>query len=66
MTVKMAIFTGDIYHILENLRKDCPIELVPDPPARLSEEERLFSKQKLQKLKMFARLEKVSLPMRHY
>ena len=42
------------------------IELVPDPPARLSEEERLFSKQKLQKLKMFARLEKVSLPMRHY
>ena len=38
----------------------------PDPPARLSEEERLFSKQKLQKLKMFARLEKVSLPMRHY
>ena len=25
MTVKMAIFTGDIYHILENLRKDCPI-----------------------------------------
>ena len=22
MTVKMAIFTGDIYHILENLRKD--------------------------------------------
>ena len=25
MTVKMAIFTGDIYHILENLRKDYPI-----------------------------------------
>ena len=27
MTVKMAIFTGDIYHILKNLRKDCPILL---------------------------------------
>ena len=25
MTVKMAIFTGDIYHILKNLRKDCHI-----------------------------------------
>jgi len=42
------------------------IELVPDPPARLSEEELLFSKQKLQKLKIFARLEIVSLQKRHY
>ena len=43
-----------------------PIELCPDPPARLSEEELLFSKQKLQKLKIFARLELLSLQMRHY
>ena len=42
------------------------IELYPDPPARLSEEELLFSKQKLQKLKIFARLEIVSLQKRHY
>ena len=28
----MAIFTGDIYHILENLRKDCPMALMAAQP----------------------------------
>ena len=27
MTVKIAIFTGDIYHMLEKLRKDYPMEM---------------------------------------